>query len=43
MRLPFRYVDPKRADGTPEVKQVYRDKLREILREQLYVFSKVTR
>ena len=43
IRLPFRYVDPKKADGTPEVKQVYQDKVREILREQLYVFSKVTR
>lgn len=42
LRLPLRYEDPKKADGTPEVKQVYQDKVREILREQLYVFSKIT-
>ncbi|MFY7989274.1 MAG: hypothetical protein ACOVO3_00990 [Fluviicola sp.] len=42
LRLPLRYEDPKKADGTSEMLQVYTDKVREILREQLYVFSKIT-
>lgn len=42
LRLPLRYEDPKKADETSEMLQVYTDKVREILREQLYVFSKIT-
>jgi len=35
------YVDPKRADNTPDEKDAYADKVLEIGREMLYMMSKV--
>jgi protein-tyrosine phosphatase/arsenate reductase len=37
------YDDPKAADGTPQESQVYDERVREISREVLYVFSHVRR
>lgn len=35
------YEDPKVADGTDQVNEVYMDRFAQILRESLYLFSKV--
>lgn len=40
VRLPVRYEDPKRYDGTPEQDQAYADTCRIIARQMFYAFSK---
>jgi protein-tyrosine-phosphatase len=40
-RVPLRYEDPKRADGTPEEAAVYDLRCAQIAREMLYAFSRI--
>lgn len=40
-RFSIPYEDPKKADGTPEETEVYDERIRQISREMLYLFSKV--
>lgn len=40
-RIPLRYEDPKRSDGTPEQQAVYAATSEEIATELLYVFNEV--
>ncbi len=40
-RISLPYVDPKRADGTPQETQAYDTTCREIAREMFYVFDQV--
>lgn len=39
LRIPTRYEDPKRSDGTPHQLQTYQERSLQIARECLYVFS----
>lgn len=41
LRVPTHYEDPKEADGTPQESQVYDERVRQISREVLYLFSQV--
>jgi protein-tyrosine phosphatase/arsenate reductase len=43
LRVATLYDDPKAADGTPQESQVYDERVRQISREVLYVFSQVRR
>ena len=40
-RIPITYEDPKVSDDTPQQKEVYAQRSREIATEMLYVFSKI--
>lgn len=40
-RVPLRYEDPKRADGTPEEAVVYDQRCAQIAREMLYAFFRI--
>ena len=40
-RIALRYVDPKRADGTPEEAAAYDERSDQIATEMLYVFSRL--
>ena len=40
-RIPLRYIDPKRSDGTEHQKKVYRETSLEIAREMFYLFSQL--
>jgi protein-tyrosine-phosphatase len=40
LRIPLTYDDPKDFDGTPLEEEKYRERVREIGREMLYVFEK---
>ena len=42
-RIPVRYEDPKRSDGTDEMESVYDATVNEIATEMKYVFEKITR
>ena len=41
VRIPLRYVDPKRADGTAEERAIYRATSLEIAHEMFYLFSQI--
>lgn len=41
VRIPVKYEDPKKSDGTPEMDEIYFNRSLEIATEMKYVFSKV--
>lgn len=41
LRVPTHYEDPKDSDGTPQETRVYDERVRQISREVLYLFSQV--
>lgn len=40
-RIPIKFEDPKKSDGTPEMDKIYFDRSFEIASEMYYVFSKI--
>lgn len=40
-RIPIKYEDPKKSDGTPEMDEVYFNRSLEIANEMKYVFSEI--